>query len=251
MGNGSPRLLTRLIRRTAAVAIACLVFAPSALADNGVIGVATAAGPATVSASVSNGAVPTAQATVTNDVTKAAPVATTAAPHALPTTAAPQALQATVDTSKVAPASISVSATPSAGSSDVRPVDAQRRSRPTAIRHAAAQRPELVSPARPHELGATSSFLGSIRAASAAQHSHTSATSAAPLAPQLPDVSKAGFSGASPAAAGAAGTGLLLLLFVLLAEPFAFGLPHLGRRVPQLVAAGVPHPPLLRLERPD
>src|SRR6266511_4253857 len=75
VGIGSPWLLRQLVRRTAVGVLVALVFAPSAFADDGVLGSSTTVGPVTVSTSVGGASEPAVQAAASPSPALATPVA--------------------------------------------------------------------------------------------------------------------------------------------------------------------------------
>jgi hypothetical protein len=238
MGNGSPRVLTRFLRRILALAIAGLVFAPAAFADDGVV--------ADISATVAN-------ATVNLSPDATAP--TLPAPVSVPDTPSVSAPTAPV----AAVAQVRIDA-PRGQETPPRAIPAPRPSRPRpAVARAPAPRPKVSSRSPQHPLVAQShevvgpgslSPLPSVSSAGASGRKQRAAgvPGPAPGRPKLPFPSPQDLGGG---ATGAAGAGILLLLFALAAEPLAIALPGLTRRAPQLVAGVLPHPPSLRLERPD
>jgi hypothetical protein len=242
MGIGSPRLLKRLVLRTAAATFVGLVFAPSAFADD--IGIGSAL--ATVGGTV-QGAAPLPQSATQAPAT-ALPAAPSVATPVVARTAAPVApLQATAETTGVATTS---AAAPSA----------RTQSRPS---------PSVRRPARPHHRGKASQQLGgaspsprtslspgeALVARIADFPSRPRSTSApAPPRPQAPSPPRwpSPFSlGLGGTGSGPAGVGLGLLLLALAAELGVLGAPGLGRKVSLLLATPRSYPFLLRLERPD
>jgi len=242
MGTGSPRLLKRLVLRTAAATFIGLVFAPSALADD--IGIGSTL--ATVGGTVQEtSALPRAATQSPATALPAVPsVATPVAERMATPVAQPQA---TAETTGVATTS---AAAPSA----------RTQSRPS---------PSVRRPARPHHRGEASQQLGGAspsprtslspgealvaRTADFPSRPRSSSAPApprpqAPSPPPWPSPFSLGLSGSD---SGPAGVGLGLLLLVLATELGVLGAPGLGRRVSLLLATPRSYPFLLRLERPD
>jgi hypothetical protein len=237
VGNGSPRLLRQLVRRTALVALASLGFAPAAFADDGIVTVSVSAGPISASVSVAEPAGPAPA--------PAPPVNTPVTPVATPLPSVPQTVQATAD-ARAAEPRIQVTIT--------RPTHAIAA--PTATtRHLSAkgfspsQKPASRSTASLRR--ADSSRIGApVRGPSRmAAQAVSPVLGSAPRIPDLPAPAPFGF-GLMSSGATAVVTSLALLL--ALAAGFALlRAPPLGRRVSLLLAAPRPYVYLLQLERPD
>jgi hypothetical protein len=234
MGNGSPRLLEQLVRRTAVVALASLVFAPNAFADDAVV---------TVTADV--GAVQ-AGVTVAAPDTQSAPATPAAPAPAVP--AAPPAVEAASPLARVQAAAPDVGAATFAPTSNpVSEVSAGMSSAASRARIAKFRRSQLaerVRPSLPQRLGSIPRLPSA-----AASRGATRAAASSPPVPRfpIPSPSTFGFDGTS--AAAPVGVGLLLLL--LAAELAVLGTPGLGRRLGLGALSPRSHPHLFRLERPD
>ncbi len=219
MGNGSPRLQSQLVRRTAVAALASLAFAPSAFADDGVLPVSPDA--STVSAVVAVASVP---------------VTSVATPPATPLSQ----VQATTDT-RTRTSLPPLPATPKRRAASRTP--AIHGKAPKLLRRlsSASSLPRVIS--SPREASADGSAEPIVPPGSSA----STPTPPAPRLP-LPPPFAVGLGGMSWASA-AQGAGLLLL--ALAAALALGGLPRLGRRVSLLIPALRSYPYLLPLERPD
>jgi hypothetical protein len=228
MGNGSPRLLTKLLRRTGLLLLGSLAFAANAFADDGGLGVPVNAAPVPVPVSVP--ALPTAPA--------AAPTAPSVpvTPVATPLASTVHPVQVTADAS---PPVTQVAPLPTTRRA---PSHAQKSFSPT-------KKPTVRGTASPRRAG--SSRIGvSVRGAFPMAAAAVSPTHGpAPRLPAPPVPSPFGF-GASSSGDSAPAPSPLLLVAIALALALLRAAP-LGRAVPLILAAPRPHPYLLRLERPD
>jgi hypothetical protein len=227
MGNGSPRLLTQLLRRAGLLLLGSLAFAPNALADDG-LSAALNVTPVPVSARVTVPAAPAAPA----------PPAVPATPVATPISAPVQAVQATVET-KPAAAQI-VAPPPSRRPAPPAPAQARKSFSPT-------KKPTARGTASPH--AADSSRIGvPVRGAFPMAHAVSPTRGPVPRpAPPAPLPFSFGHTTSNDPAPVPP-----LLVLVALAAAFALlRAAPLGRSMPLLLAAPRPHPYLLRLERPD
>jgi hypothetical protein len=235
MGNGSPRLRSRFVRRTVLVGLAALYFAPSAFADGAIVAASVNGGP--VAASVAVG-VPTAPVAAEPP---AAPVTPVASP--LPATNPP--VQATVDTRKVlGPIAV---ATTRALPVVADPAPAQpQRPRPRKLlpnKQPTSQRAAALSSVDSSRIGASARGpFPEVRAGSPVREQ-------APRLPQIPVPGPSGLGLGGSDGTVAPGFGFVLL--ALAAALAIFRAPPLGRRVSLLLAAPRPHAHLLQLERPD
>jgi hypothetical protein len=234
MGNGSPRLLSRFVRRTVLVGLAALYFAPSAFADDAIVAVSVYAGPVDVSVSVE---APSAPAPTEAPV---APV--TAVASSLPATDA--AVQATVDArSPVIP--VAVATAPARAVSAAPAQTPPSRKRLLSNKKPAGQRAAALGPAGSSRIGASvrGPFPKVPRASSLVREP-------APRAPQpqIPAPSGVGLEDSN-----GAGTppGAGLLLFALAAGLALLRAPRLGPRISLQLSTPRPHAHLLQLERPD
>ena len=235
MGNGSPRLLSRFVRRTVLAALAALYFTPSAFADDAVVAVSVNAGPIAASVAIE---VPTAP--VPADV-PAAPVTPVASP--LPSPNPP--VQATLD-AKTSTASVAVATTrPVPASAATTPADRTPRKLLSPNKRPAHRRAAALGAADSSRIGASvrGPFPKAARAGSPVREP-------AHRVPQAPAPAPSGLG-----LAGSNGTGSAAAVgFLLLALAAAFAVaraPTLGRRVSLLLTAPRPHAHLLQLERPD
>jgi hypothetical protein len=235
MGNGSPRLLSRFVRRTVLVALAALCFAPSAFADDAVVAVSVNAGPIATSVAVE---LPTAPVPADPP---AAPVTPVASP--LPSTNPP--VQATLD-ARTSTASVAVATTHAVpGSAATTAAERTPRKFLSPNKQPARRRATAPASADSSRIGASvrGPFPEAPRAGSPVREP-------APRVPQAPAPSPSGLG-----LAGSNGTGSAPALgFLLLALAAAFAVvraPTLGRRVSLLLTAPRPHAHLLQLERPD
>jgi len=234
MGNGSPRLLKQLVRRTAVVALASLVFAPSAFADDGVVTVSADLG--AVSATV---AVPVEQAQ------SAPPRATVAAPSPASSVAVPVAPQP-VKTPAAADPGLRPS-TPAQMADSMPEASSGMSSTSSSRRVANLRRSELAQRERP-SLPQRPVSIPRLMPAAASRGASRAAASSPPV-PRfpIPSPSTFGLGGTSTAAP----VGVSLLLLVLAAELAVLGSPGLGRRLRLPALSPRSHPYLFRLERPD
>jgi hypothetical protein len=225
VGNGSPRLLTQLLRRAALVLLGSLLFAPNALADDGLITVALNADPVSVAVTVPQPAAPAVADAPTAPSVPVTPVAT-----ALP--ARLRAAEAPVDAT---PPATHVAAEPP------RHVTVKKSFSPT-------RKPTVRGTASPRPAG--SSRIGvPVRGAFPMARAVSPARGPAPRPHDPPAPAPFGFGQASSDNSVPAPS-----LFLLVALAAAFAVVRagpLGRHMPLLLAAPRPHPYLLRLERPD
>lgn len=262
MGIGSPRLLRQLVRRTAVGVLAALAFAPSAFADDGVLGSSMTVGPVTVSTSVGGASeLATVDASVSPDSSSPAVATPVAKPHA-------QRAQS-VSAGGVA-VTVSSAGTPSiqaAVGTGLAPQPQRSRS-PLISPQSRMPRREATDVARRFDGRRNLSRVASsdergrppgLSRSPWTQTPETGSLSAqkqstpAPLrveAPRFP-VPKSPTSGFGVTGVGGSGIGAALLLFALAAGLAGLGIPGLGRRISPLLAAPRPHPYLLQLERPD
>jgi hypothetical protein len=266
MGNGSPRLLGKLVARTALAAVAALVLAPHAFA-----GGLVPPEPSSVAATVSNASAPV-QAAVQPSVpavpapipaaqspkraaaktvtasrsTPIAPATPVATPRLPVQTASPSGL-ATAVASRLTPHEPSSPAAKTTQRSARKATAATRRH----VRGQAAG--PLTGQSRP--AGASTTSISSLQAATFGLHRLLPQTAKRPDAsgsdgsqlPQPPAPMSPGAGGALNG--GGAGIGLILL--ALMTAAAAFAPPRAKQRVRTLFAVPRPHPFLLRLERPD
>jgi hypothetical protein len=242
MGTASPRLLKKLVLRTAAATFIGLVFAPTALADD--IGIGSTL--ATVGGTV-QGTAPLPQSATQAPATALPAAPSVATPVAALTPTPVVRLQARAESSGVATTS---GAAPSVRT-QFRPSRSVRRpARPHYSDKASRQFGGGSAPLRtslsPVQalVARTADFPLRPRSASARARPRPQA----PSPPRWPSPFSLGLSGTG---SGPAGVGLGLLLLALAAELGVLGAPGLGRRVSLLLAAPRSSPFLLRLERPD
>jgi hypothetical protein len=230
MGNGSPRLLTQLLRRTGLLLLGSLAFAPNAFADDGLLSTAVDAVPVPISVSDTVPAAPAAPA---------APSAP-ATPVATPVPATVHAVQATVDT-RPAAAPIAASL----------PVQRPAPSRRATARKSfyPAQKPTARGAASPSPAGSSRTGVPVRGTFPMAAHAVSPARGPVPR-PSAPPVPLP-FSFDHTTSNDPAPVPPLLLLVALAAAFALLRVASLGRAVPLLLAAPRPHPYLLRLERPD
>jgi hypothetical protein len=235
MGNGSPRLLSKFVRRTAAVTLVALYMAPSAFADDAVIAVSVSAGPVATSVAVAAPTAPPAPAAPAAPATPATPEVPVT-PVASPLPSAHSAVQATVD------AIVKPAPNHGAKSSAVKPAP-RRILSPT--KQPASRRAAALRSAGSSRIGAP--VRGPLPQVPSAG---SPVRGPAPRSPQLPAPapSDLGFAGTS-STGGAPSLGFLL--FALAAALAIARAPALGRRVSLLLAPPRPHAHLLQLERPD
>jgi hypothetical protein len=262
MGIGSPRLLTRLVLRSAVVCAAAFGFAPSAYAALGV-GVPVPAGGNSVSASVSTSDSTVPAATASVDVAPAAAPKTTVAAQVRPDA---QPVQATVEGATVGQATVGqttvhapnlqaprVAAAPAERPAATDPVRFRSQAR-GAVHHSAVST-HVAAPTR------TAFTLSPTRGAPSPRTADTTpfrrlttartSLSAGP-APRketwLPPLPASLFAGAL---GGGASGGVALLLFALATVLAVTGVPGMCRRLALPLCAPRPYPYLLVLERPD
>ncbi len=229
MGNGSPRLLTQLLRRTGLLLLGSLAFAPNAFADDGLLAAAVNAAPVPVSVPVT---VPAAPAPPAAPEVPATPVATP-----VPTTV--QAVQATVDTR---PATAHVAVPPPVR----RPAPSPPAQRKT---FSPSQKPTARGTASPHAAGSPRIGVPVRWASPMAARAVSPTRGPVPRQPPPPAPLPFGF-GHTISNDGAPVPPVLLLIALAAAFALLRAAP-LGGAVPLLLAAPRPHPYLLRLERPD
>jgi hypothetical protein len=266
MGNGSPRLLGKVVSRTAAVALASLALAPSAFAGNGALGVTAPVVPATVP--VSTPAVPAPAAPVVDAVATAVSTShssTGSRPVATGVASPSQILKTAASSPSLLPkvvAAATPSTGPSAGAGSSASAGRSALRRPSAAHPAGTANRRALhvsSPsilASPPKRGSSSPLPSFSRPGASDRDRNAAMTSGrepatpgpAPELPQIPSPLPAAFSGG---AAGGATAGLMVLLLALAAELAILATPGIGRKVSLLLAAPRPHPYLLRLERPD
>ena len=234
MGIGSPRLLGKLVRRTAVTFIVALGFAPSAFADNPIASLSANAG--STSATVSVAVAPTPSVDVKAALTAPSPSQLPALAPAAPSAPAVHAALGTTRTTIGVTAPTSASIT---------------RGRQFALAHAASARESqtnLLSSSR--RRGASTSRTAAATLFRQLTTVRTSPTAGpAPRAPRLPQLpAPVGFTAAGSTASSAA---VALLLLALGMELAVLAMPRLGRRLALLASAPRPYAYLLDLERPD
>src|SRR6266511_1337108 len=258
VGIGSPWLLRQLVRRTAVGVLVALVFAPSAFADDGVLGSSTTVGPVTVSTSVGGASEPAVQAAASPSPALATPVAK---PPAQPDRAV-SAGGATVTVGSAGTPSIQAAVGTGAAPQPQRsrspltsPQSRMPRREATDVAKRFDGRRNLSRVASSNERGRAPALPRSpwTQTPGTASLSAQRASTPAPLrlgTPQFP-APKSPTPGFGVSGAGASGIGATLLRVALAAGLAALGIPGLGRRISPLLAAPRPHPYLLQLERPD
>jgi hypothetical protein len=235
MGNGSPRLLSRFLRRTALVALGALYFAPSAFADDAVVSVSVNAGPIAPSVAVE---LPTA-------AVRADPPAAPVTPVASPLPSANPPVQATLG-AKTSTAPVAVGTTHAVpGSAATTPAERTPRKLLSSNKKPAHQRAAALGAADSSRIGASvrGPFPEVARAGSPVREP-------APRVPQAPAPAPSGLGLAGSNGTGSAPAFGFLLLALAAALAIARA-PTLGRRVSLLLTAPRPHAHLLQLERPD
>jgi hypothetical protein len=248
MGNGSPRLLTGLFARTAALAVAALFFAPVAFADGLVPGRLVGGTPAAAPS------VPAPVQAAVDTVAAAAPAAPTHVASAPATTV--DAASTTVE-SRIPPRpALQVAAAATKPSSPL-PAASPRADAPSRITHRAVSAPARSATHRPilhvRASSPTTTALPAPRVRTSHLRPQQSAgpPTAAVQRPQLPQPPAPLPAGAGGAVGGSTATAGGLLLLALIVAAAAFAPPGLTRSFRALLAALRPHPYLLRLERPD
>jgi hypothetical protein len=262
VGIGSPRLLRQLVRRTAVGVLAALAFAPSAFADDGVLGSSATVGPVTVSTSVGGASEPaTVNASVSPDSSSPAVATPVAKPHVqraqsasvggvavIVSSAGTPSIQAAVDTG-LAP-QLQRSRSPL-----ISPQSRMSRREATNVAKRLDGRRNLSRVASSNERGRAPALSRSpwIQTPGTGSLSAQTASTPAPLWYETPRFPAPEPPTPSSGVAGTAGSGIggALLLFALAAGLAAMGIPGLGRLISPPLAAPRPHPYLLQLERPD
>ena len=262
MGNGSPRLLRQLVRRTAVGVMTALAFAPSAFADNGVLSPSTTVGPVTVSAPVGGAPEPAAVNAAAKPASPSPAVATPVAkPHAQRARAVSAGGAAVTLSSAGTPsiqAAVGTVLAPKpqhASSPSISPQSRMPRRQATDVAKRSDGRRNPSRVASSSERGRASALPRSAWLQTLGPGSLSAQTASTPASsgfepPRFP-APKSPTPGFGVAGAGGSGIGTALLFFALAAALSALGIPGFGRRILPLLAAPRPHPYLLQLERPD
>jgi hypothetical protein len=234
MGNGSPRLLSRFVRRTVLAGLAALYLAPSAFADDAIVAVSVNAGPVDVSVAVEAPSVPApAEA-------PKVPVRPVASP--LPSTNPP--VQATVAAkASVAPVAVATTRAVPVSTAPAQAPPGRKRLLPN--KQPTGQRAAALASADSSRIGV--SVRGPFPEVPRAGSPVREPTPRVPQAP-APGPSGLGLTGSN---GNASAPTLGLLLLALAAAFAALRAPPLGRRFSLLLTAPRPHAHLLQLERPD
>ena len=273
MGNGSPRLLTRFVRRTAVAVLTALAFAPSAFADDALVGASATVGPVTVTASVGGTSEPVPVQAPADVAPVSRPVATSVAEQHKQTVraASQQAVRAASQNAEAITAGVTEAPIVRAALDTPVAPQTQRATSPTPSPKARIPRrnatnvakqsqrrrsllltivssPERGRATAPMQAAALPRSLPAQTLAAGALVTKT--TPGGAETPQFPPPGPPTFGLGATGAAGS-GSGFGFLLFALAAGLALLGLPSLGRRVLPYLAAARPYPYLLQLERPD